>query len=89
MFKCSLGLVFILTSTLAASASCNVETRIDDGINCERIDGGASIHLAGKGHSSKYYNNHSFVMDANGGPAKVVRKRDQRSPTVGPNFGPR
>jgi hypothetical protein len=89
MLKCYLSLVFILNSALAASASCNIETRIDDGRSCESIDSGPSIRLAGKGHSSKYYNSHSFVIDANGGPAKVVRKHDQRPRAVGPSFGPR
>jgi hypothetical protein len=89
MFKCSLSLAILLAPTLAASASCNIEARIDDGINCQSFDCNSAIHLAGKGTSSKYYNTHSFVIDPSGGPAKVISKREGRPRRVGPRIGPR
>jgi hypothetical protein len=89
MLRCTLSFVVLFAATFPASASCSVEARIDDAVNCESSDGAPAIHLAGKGTSSKYYNTHSFVIDPNGGPAKVLSKREGRPRRAGPRFGPR
>jgi hypothetical protein len=80
MLKFIVSAAVLLTSSSIASA-CSVEGRIDDAVYCERLANSLEIQLASKASSTNFYNRHTYIINPNGGPARVIPKyRGPRRP---------